>query len=231
MAPKKRTAKPNEIVVFSIVQDSTCSECGVELRKGRLLRMEDERPLCMACADLDHLVFLPRGNAALTRRSGRHSTLRAVVVRFSRARKRYERQGVLIEEAALEHAEQECLADADARELARGRATERRAHADAEYVTAFARRVDELYGGCPPAEQVAIAAHACVKYSGRVGRSAAAKQLAASAIDLAVRAHVRHAHTPYDELLARGGDRLESRARVTPQVEHVLNGWRRDPSG
>ena len=77
--------------------------------------MEGDQPLCLRCADLDHLVFLPRGNTALTRRASKHSTLRAVVVQFSRTRKRYERQSVLVEEAALERAEQECLADAEAR--------------------------------------------------------------------------------------------------------------------
>ena len=66
-------------------------------------------------ADLDHLVFLAAGDAALTRRAKKASTLSAVVVRWSRTRKRYERQGILIEEAALEAAEQACLADEDAR--------------------------------------------------------------------------------------------------------------------
>ena len=63
-------------------------------------------------ADLDHLVYLLRGDAALTRRARKHSALTAVAVRFSRSRGRYERQGVLIEEAALERAEEECLGDA-----------------------------------------------------------------------------------------------------------------------
>src|SRR6202049_380342 len=96
----------DEIVVFWIVRDSTCAACGEELGKGRFLRMEMERPLCLRCADLDHLVFLERGDAALTRRASRYSTLRAVVVRFSRSRQRYERQGVLIEDHALARAEQ-----------------------------------------------------------------------------------------------------------------------------
>jgi hypothetical protein len=39
-----------------------------------------------------------------------------VVVRWSRARKRYERLGLLVEEAALARAEEECLADAAIRE-------------------------------------------------------------------------------------------------------------------
>ena len=77
--------------------------------EGRFLRLEAERPLCLYCADLAHLVFLERGDAALTRRATRYSTLHAVVVRFSCARKRYERQGVLVEEKALAKAEDECF--------------------------------------------------------------------------------------------------------------------------
>jgi hypothetical protein len=77
--------------------------------------MEKEQPLCLGCADLDHLVYLPAGDAALSRRSRKHSTLSAVVVRFSRARKRYERQGLLVEASALEQAEQECLNDEEQR--------------------------------------------------------------------------------------------------------------------
>ena len=67
----------NEIVVFWIVRDSVCADCGEELGKGRFLRLEAERPLCLRCADLDHLMFLGRGDAALTRRASRYSTLRA----------------------------------------------------------------------------------------------------------------------------------------------------------
>jgi hypothetical protein len=55
---------------------------------------------------MDHLVFLPSGDAGLTRRAHRTSELSAVVVRFSRSRKRYERQGLLVENAALTHAMQ-----------------------------------------------------------------------------------------------------------------------------
>ncbi|MEU3505755.1 DUF2293 domain-containing protein, partial [Streptomyces hundungensis] len=67
-------------------------------------------PLCLDCADLGHLVFLPRGDTALTRRARAASSLSAVVVRFNRRRRRYERQGVFVEEAALAAAEAACLA-------------------------------------------------------------------------------------------------------------------------
>jgi hypothetical protein len=83
--------------------------------------MEGPGPLCLACAEMDHLVFLATGDAALTRRAKAASTLSAVVVRFSRARKRYERQGILVEEDALAAAEQQCLADQEARSRRRER--------------------------------------------------------------------------------------------------------------
>ena len=218
---------PSEIVVFWIVRDSTCAECGEELGKGRFLRMEAGRPLCLGCADLDRLVFLPRGDAALTRRASKYSKLKAVVVRFSRSRKRYERQGVLVEEAALARAEHECLSDAEAREAARERVEERRQALEARYVEQFAQRIAELFPGCPSDERAAVAAHACLKYSGRVGRSAAAKAFEAEAVELAVRAHVRHAHTRYEELLSGGISRQEARSFVAEAVAKRMQLWQR----
>ena len=218
--------KHQEIVVFSIVRDSRCEECQAELCKGSFLRMEDERPLCMVCADLDHLVFLPRGDAALTRRAKKYSSLWAVVVRFSRARKHYERQGLLVEDEALGRAEAECLEDAEARALRREREAERRARLDEEYVAAFARQLRERYPRCPEGEEQIIAARACQKYSGRIGRTAAAKAFDPEAIDLAVVARIRHAHTEYDTLLVGGWDRHEARAEVRPKVDEKLRQWR-----
>lgn len=218
--------KNAEIVVFSILRDSRCAECGEDLWKGSFLRMEEARPLCMGCTDLDHLVFLPRGDAALTRRAKKYSALWAVVVRFSRARKRYERQGLLVEEAALERAERECLEDAEARALRREREAERRALLDVEYVGQFARRLKSRYPSCPPGEAQAIAERACERYSGRVGRTAAAKRFDADAIDLAVIAHIRHCHTSYDRMLAGGWERSEARHAVATRVSETLEKWR-----
>lgn len=219
-----------DIVVFEILRDSECSECGEELGKGRWLRLENERPLCMDCADLSHLVFLPPGNAALTIRAGRYSSLRAILVRFSRTRKRYERQGTLVEEEALARAEQECLADADARERARTRRAERESLIDARYRSEFAQHIKNLYPGCPDSEAVEIAEHACLKYSGRVGRSADAKRFDEHVITLAVRAHVRHVHTEYDKLLNKGRERHEARESVGPQIDNILTNWSQERS-
>jgi hypothetical protein len=215
-----------EIVVFSIIRDSICADCGTELSKGQFLRVENAVPLCLSCADLDHLVFLPAGDVALTRRAVKYSKLRAVVVRFSRSRKRYERQGMLVEQLALERAEQECLADVDAREAARARAAERRTRIDDEYVNKFEQRIGDLFPACPPPTRRSIAEHACEKYSGRIGRTAAAREFYPDAIELAVRAHVRHQYTRYDELLGEGIDRRDARGIVGPEVDETLQRWR-----
>jgi hypothetical protein len=215
-----------EIVVFWVRRDTQCSECKKELWHGSAITLVNNNPLCLSCADLDHLVFLSRGDAALTRRAKKYSKLYAVVVQWSRTRKQYERQGLLVEEEALDKAEEECLADAEVRELRRQRAAEKRAELDAEYVESFARRIRELFPGCPSGREQRIAAHACMKYSGRVGRSTAAKALDEEAVSLAVRAHLRHAYTKYDELLMRGWDRAEARHEVQDKVNELETLWR-----
>jgi len=218
--------KKQDLMVFISTREASCGECGEELgRKAWITLAEERGALCLSCADLDHLVYLPAGDAALTRRSRKYSTLSAIVLRWSRARKHYERQGILIEEAALAQAEAECLADADARTRRRERAAERRAELDQQYVERFAERVRELFPNCPAGAEQTIAEHACLKYSGRVGRSAAAKALDEKAVRLAVTAHVRHLETPYDKLLASGWDRYDARREVEDQVRSVLNLW------
>jgi hypothetical protein len=221
----ERRSRPPELVVVSPLGDFTCSVCGEE-HSGWLI-MEDDGPVCMACADMAHLVFLPSGDAALTRRAKAHSRLSAVVVRFSRARKRFERQGVLVEEHALERAEQECLADGEARARRRERDAQRRAGEDLELQARMAEEIARLFPGCPAERAQSIARHASVRGSGRVGRSAAGRALAPEALELAVLAAVRHEDTRYDELLMASVERELARAQVRDEVARVLGGWRR----
>jgi hypothetical protein len=219
-----------DLKVFIAAGEPTCGECGSVLDRHAWIMLAGERgALCLACADLDHLVFLPAGDVALTRRARKHSALAAVVLKWSRARKRYERQGLLVEEDALARAEAECLGDADARARAREREAVRRAGIDREYLDRFTQRVRELFPHCPPGTELAIARHACLKFSGRVGRSAAAKALDEQAVQLAVAAHVRHAQTGYDVLLATGHERHEARRQVQARVTQVLATWRGTP--
>ena len=214
--------KPPDLVVVMPVKDWVCARCA---GSGDLLTMDDAGPLCMTCADLDHLVFLGAGDAALTRRAKKASVLSAVVVRWSRSRKRYERQGILVEEPALEQAEQECLADEDARMRRRERDRERRADEDVEFQTRMAAELARLFPRCPPERAEAIARHTAMRGSGRVGRSAAGRALDEQAITLAVVASVRHQDTDYDSLLMSGVPRDLARDRIRPDIDRILASW------
>lgn len=222
---EERLNRAPERVVLQILRDSRCSECGIELERGDLLCMEAEQPLCLACAGFGDLEYLPAGSAVLTRRAAKHSARKAVVVQFSRSRGRYERQGILVEEAALQRAEEECEADDGERAMERARRAARQPEQDRKLVLAMSQRIQELFPRCPPAEAERIAGHTAVRGSGRVGRTAAGRGLKEQALTLAVVAAVRHQHTAYDELLMRGLDRALAREQVREQVEETLAAW------
>src|SRR5664279_4571067 len=73
-------------VVYLNLRDAQCSECGAEIAQGAMLLMEADQPLCLYCARLDGLEFVPAGDTALTRRATKYSKRAAVVVRFNWAR-------------------------------------------------------------------------------------------------------------------------------------------------
>ncbi|MCK1738917.1 hypothetical protein IVA79_34315 [Bradyrhizobium sp. 138] len=100
LADKARRA-PELVVIQPLNTEWTCHRCG---GTGDLLMMEDPGPACLRCVGLDDLEYLPAGDALLTRRAKAKSTRYAVVVRFSRTRGRYERQGLLVEPQALAEA-------------------------------------------------------------------------------------------------------------------------------
>jgi len=224
MLTGRHTSAP-DLVVFLPRRDWSCATCD---GSGEFLFMDGEAPLCLDCADLGHLIFLPSGNAALTRRARKASRLSAVVVRWARARKRYERQGILVEEDALEQAEEQCLADAEVRQRRRERDRERRARHDLTFQATLGGEIRRLFPGCPPDRAEAIAGHTAARGSGRVGRSAAGQALDERAITLAVVASVRHTDTGYDELLMSGTPREEARSLVSAEIDRVLDSWRRE---
>ena len=97
----------SELVVFQITKDAQCSRCQQTLFKSSLLFIEIGKPLCLKCAELDHLHFLSSGDTSITRKAKQYSSLAVVVVKFSRTRKQYERQGILVEPVALQQANHE----------------------------------------------------------------------------------------------------------------------------
>jgi hypothetical protein len=95
---EKASRAPELVVVQPLNHEWKCHRCG---GTGSLLMMEDPGPACLGCVGLDDLEFLPAGDALLSRRAKAKSRRSAVVVRFSRSRRRYERQGLLVEPQAL----------------------------------------------------------------------------------------------------------------------------------
>jgi hypothetical protein len=95
---EKASRAPDLVVIQPLKREWTCHRCG---GNGNLLMMEDSGPACLRCVGLDDLEFLPAGDALLSQRVKAKSARWAVVVRFSRSRRRYERQGLLVEPQAL----------------------------------------------------------------------------------------------------------------------------------
>jgi len=89
---------PELVVIQPLNRNWKCHRCS---GTGDLLIMEPPGPACLRCAGLDNLEFLPSGNTLLTRRAKARSVRTAVVVRFSKSRRRYERQGLLVEAGPL----------------------------------------------------------------------------------------------------------------------------------
>jgi hypothetical protein len=200
-----------------------CGGCGASLAAGGLAF----GGRCLPCAGLGGLEFLPSGDAALTRRATAKSGRAVLVLDARQRRNRHERRGTLLEPAAIAAARDQCAADAGDREAKAVKRRERDAVKDAEFKAAFEAALRARYPGCPGAEARTIAEHACEKHSGRVGRTAAAKELDPETVDLAVRAHIRHVHTDYDRLRDSRVDKRTARAAVRGRVDEVASAWRR----
>ena len=218
--PTQRPRRPRVRAADYALECETCGRAGDLLLGGRA------GGLCLDCADLGHLEFLPSGDAALTRRVAKVSSFSAVVMHWNARRNRFERQGILAEPAAIERAAHECLTDAEARISRRQHEQNRRADQDVRFRAEFAAAIREQFPGCPVARAEAIAFHAAARGSGRVGRSTAGRALDAAAVRLALVASVRHVDTDYDALLLSGIDRDSARARVRQRVDDIVTAWR-----
>jgi len=214
-----------EVVVYSVLRDCQCSQCQQELPQGSLLTIHDGQSLCLRCAGMDHLTFLLAGNTALTRRAKMRSKLWAVVVRFSRARRRYERQGLLVEEEAVALAQEECRVDENLRRSRRIQAAEHRKEEDRALAETMRSKILEMFPDCPSTDAETIARHTSARGSGRVGRSKSGRSLEEEALRLAVIAHIRHCHTRYDDLLLQGEDRTQSRRAVRDEIRKIMEQW------
>jgi hypothetical protein len=98
---EKASRAPELVVIQPLNREWKCHRCG---KTGDVLLMENPGPACLNCVGLNDLEFLPAGDALLSRHAKAKSARYAVVVRFSRTRRRYERQGLLVEPSVLAEA-------------------------------------------------------------------------------------------------------------------------------
>lgn len=204
-----------------------CSACKkpVSLGQAYVAETENHRGTCLSCSPFAKSAFLEPGNAALTRRSKKHSAYCGILFAWNRRRKRFERKGQYVEAKAIALAQIECEEDAIKRRLKNEKAAIKRIAEDKIYVAAFSEAIRKRYPNCPKNREVAIAKHACEKYSGRVGRTANAKQFDGEMIDLAVEAHIRHKETDYDNQFNKGIAKRAIRSMVKEDIIKVLHKW------
>lgn len=224
---EQKLKKVEDLVVFSQAHDEqTCTECQAVTCRGELFFLDVDRPICLSCADMDHLEFLPSGDATLTRRARKFSSLTAQVLQFNRRRKHYERIGLLVTPESIDQAEASMDEDASDRAVQRQKAAAARVKEDAKLVASMTALILTDFPKCPAKEAQQIAEHTAVRGSGRVGRSEAGRSLATNAIELAVIAWIRHQHTNYDSLLMRGVARQDARDQIRAGVQKKLEQWR-----
>lgn len=224
---QKKKNKTPDLLVFQLVgEPCDCRECGVGVDKGEMFYLEQQQPICLDCADLAHLEFLPSGDATLTRRSRKHSPLTVVVKRFNQRRKKYDRRGILVTAQAIEAARAQNESDAEQRARIREQAELRRQKLDTKLVNQMQTMILADFPNCPPDEAAEIAMHTAERGSGRVGRSAAGRRLEAKPIELAVFAWIRHQHTEYDSLLMDGVERQMARDLIRHKQQEVIREWK-----
>tara|TARA_R110002050_G_scaffold20348_1_gene57664 strand:- start:52975 stop:53643 length:669 start_codon:yes stop_codon:yes gene_type:complete len=206
----------------------SCQRCKRPVRLGEkfVAESENHKGTCFTCSPYKNAAFLPPGDAAMTRRSKKHSSYCGVVYEWNKRRKRFERRGQYVEVESIELARQECTDDADKRAKSNEKAAVKRAADDIIYIKEFSKAIKLRYPNCPKNREVEIAEHACEKYSGRVGRTANAKQFDEEMIDRAVEAHIRHAETNYDNQFNKGKTKRAIREDVKQDINLVLRKWK-----
>ncbi|KAI1463373.1 uncharacterized protein F4812DRAFT_245222 [Daldinia caldariorum] len=98
---------------------------------------------------------------------------------------------------------------------------------DTKLETDFRNSILSLFPQIPAKDVTEAIQQTMRKHSGRVGRTT--KLDIAERTRLAVRAHIRHRHTDYDELLRRGVQRDRARTQINQMVDKIACEWRGGP--
>jgi hypothetical protein len=123
----------------------SCPKCNRDFLVGDLKYYNGSEYICLGCAELDYLIYLPSGNHCLTRRAQKYSKVSANVYRQNKSKHRYERKGTLVEKNALSTAEKECEKDSNYREEHRKKAKVYRDKKELQYRNNFAKKIRNLF--------------------------------------------------------------------------------------
>jgi hypothetical protein len=116
------------------------------------------------------------------------------------------------------------MSDNSATATQRAEAVQKR---DAAIHDNFEDAVVKLFPDIPTAEVPKILQQSLKKHSRRVGRAGAVAL--DDRVKLAVRAHIRHMHTDYEQLLEQGASREAAREKVWERLNEVARQWGGQP--
>ncbi|KAJ5396295.1 uncharacterized protein N7487_010598 [Penicillium crustosum] len=164
----------------------------------------------------DGYILVPKGDVYITRhcRSKTKESERIVYVVYNRTGKRT--LGIRVPEEI----HTEVLKSAAATKESRANAVQVR---DAKDLSKSRELLKSEFPLMPKETLKIVLEHAFLKGSGRVGRTAMISDEKKTL--LAVEAHIRHVHTPYEKLLDEGVSRKDAREQVWPTVQAVERAW------
>ncbi|KAJ5712101.1 hypothetical protein N7488_006257 [Penicillium malachiteum] len=164
----------------------------------------------------ENYVFVPKGNVYITRhcRTITKESNRVVYLVYAKSGKRT--RGIRVPEEV--HAKVCDMENLTAK--TRADATEAR---DVKATSRNRVLLREEYPFMPAQSLKTILDHAFLKGSRRVGRTTMVSDERKA--ELAVEAHIRHAHTPYDELLDSGTRRDKARKMVWSTIKRIKKLW------
>ncbi|KKA19796.1 hypothetical protein T310_6221 [Rasamsonia emersonii CBS 393.64] len=188
---------------LSVLENLTPDEMR-RLFRPRLPATDDpwEEPCLEADPMPEDYVFVPKGDVYITRYCKSHTKDRGMGIRIPKDA--YDYVMGMAKRTAEYRAEAVRLRDERALKRAR-------------------KVLQTQFPAMPEASLEAVLQHAFLKGSGRVGRSTT--QTDENKAILAVEAHIRHTHTPYESLLEAGLDRNEARDAVRDTVQAIKDQW------
>ncbi|KAI9932273.1 hypothetical protein ASPWEDRAFT_39846 [Aspergillus wentii DTO 134E9] len=185
-----------------------------------MIPASNDEPFEENCFERDPIpedyVFVPKGNVYVTRhcRSKTKESQRVVYLVYHSSGKRT--LGIRVPSEIHSDVLQSAAATADSRANA-VKVRDERDH------TRYRQLLHTQFPLMPADSLEIVLDHAFLKGSGRVGRTTMKSDERKAA--LAVEAHIRHVHTPYESLLDDGMDRNEARKAVWGTVKAIKTAW------